>query len=82
MNDRSMHEAALARRERARRRKARALEHQKQAELNAEAATDPMTVRLLRREAELHGRAAGLHEQAMASHAEHARAHQVNETGG
>jgi hypothetical protein len=80
MNDRRMHEAALVRQGRAQRRKARALDRRRQAELKAEAAMDPKVVRRLRREAELHNRAAGLHERAMASQAEHARAHEVNAT--
>jgi CHASE3 domain sensor protein len=78
MNDRSMHDAALVREGRARRRRARALEHQMQAELEAAAATDPEIVRRLRREAKLYGRAAQLHERAIASQAEHARGHAVN----
>jgi hypothetical protein len=71
-----MHDAALARAQRARERAARALEHQKQAELEADAATDPDLKRIHSEEAATHGRAAQLHQEASEIQAAHAKAHQ------
>jgi len=74
-----MHDAAIEREQRARERAARALDHQRLAELEAEAATDPDMARMHGEEAATHGRAAQLHLQASEIQAAHARAHDVEQ---
>jgi hypothetical protein len=80
MGDRTVHDAAIGREQRALERAARAWEHQKKAELEADEATDPDLARMHREEAETHRRAAQLHEQASKIQAAHARAHDGHET--
>jgi hypothetical protein len=75
MNDRDYADAARARAQRARERQVRALQHEREAEHRAQAATDPETVASLRLEAATHARAAHVHREAIEFQAWHARQH-------
>ncbi|MBV9797111.1 MAG: hypothetical protein JO039_03610 [Solirubrobacterales bacterium] len=70
------HNAAVVRARRARERMIRAIERQRQAELEAEAADDQRVSRLRLGEAAAHRRAAELHERAALTQARHAEAHE------
>lgn len=73
MNDRQLAARARARAERAREREARALAHRRAA---AEKARHPESTARDLREAELYGRAASLHRQAIELQVRHALAHE------
>ena len=75
MNDLELVGEALARVERAKERKTRALAHAREARRKAEESTDPETAEAYRHEANVHGRAARVHHEAMEVQARHAREH-------
>jgi len=65
----------LARAERARKREARALEHERTAQRKAEAESDPNMAEVHRVEAETHARAARVHHDAIEFQTKHAQEH-------
>jgi hypothetical protein len=80
MGDRTMHEAALARKTASARAEGLGGEAPEDGRVKSRGGEDPKVARRHRAEAETHRRAASLHEQAAAIQAGHVRSHDVHET--